>query len=104
MNNLGEETCICCGLGIPEGRQVCPACERLSFYKGQYIVCINGNRCQIGRIKRLCSDGAFVFYHGGDTASKTAYESMRPIENEYTISETILGNDFRNWKEPEVEV
>ncbi len=31
MNNLGEETCICCGLGIPEGRQVCPACEREVF-------------------------------------------------------------------------
>lgn len=22
------ETCVCCGAEIPEGRQVCPACER----------------------------------------------------------------------------
>ena len=22
-----EDTCICCGATIPEGRQVCPACE-----------------------------------------------------------------------------
>jgi hypothetical protein len=23
----GTETCVCCGAEIPEGRQVCPACE-----------------------------------------------------------------------------
>jgi hypothetical protein len=23
-----ENTCICCGAIIPEGRQVCPICER----------------------------------------------------------------------------
>nr|DAJ74837.1 MAG TPA: zinc binding protein [Caudoviricetes sp.] len=23
-----ENTCICCGAVIPEGRQVCPICER----------------------------------------------------------------------------
>jgi hypothetical protein len=22
-----SETCVCCGREIPEGRQVCPACE-----------------------------------------------------------------------------
>lgn len=25
---MNEETCICCGKPIPEGRQVCPKCER----------------------------------------------------------------------------
>ena len=25
---MGEERCVCCGAIIPEGRQVCPACNR----------------------------------------------------------------------------
>lgn len=25
---MNEETCICCGEPIPEGRQVCPSCEK----------------------------------------------------------------------------
>jgi hypothetical protein len=28
---IDEDKCICCGLGIPEGLQVCPACERRVF-------------------------------------------------------------------------
>lgn len=28
FNNTGAETCICCGAVIPEGRQICPICER----------------------------------------------------------------------------
>lgn len=27
-NCVGAETCVCCGTVIPEGRQVCPDCER----------------------------------------------------------------------------
>lgn len=27
-HNANTETCVCCGAEIPEGRQVCPACER----------------------------------------------------------------------------
>ena len=26
-HNANTETCVCCGAEIPEGRQVCPACE-----------------------------------------------------------------------------
>ena len=25
---MNEETCICCGQPIPEGRQICPKCEK----------------------------------------------------------------------------
>ena len=25
---MNEETCICCGEPIPEGRQICPKCEK----------------------------------------------------------------------------
>lgn len=30
---IDEDKCICCGLGIPEGLQVCPACEREAAQK-----------------------------------------------------------------------
>ena len=28
MRRLAENRCVCCGAVIPEGRQVCPTCER----------------------------------------------------------------------------
>ncbi len=36
-------------------------------------------------IKRLCKDGAFVYYHTGDTAAKTNYRDLYKIENAYAI-------------------
>lgn len=27
-NTLGSNTCVCCGESIPEGRMICPTCER----------------------------------------------------------------------------
>ena len=40
---------------------------------------------EVGRIKRLCKDGAFVYYHTGDTAAKTNYKDLYKIKNEYAI-------------------
>lgn len=40
---------------------------------------------EIGKIKRLCKDGAFVYYHTGDTAAKTNYTDLYKIKNEYAI-------------------
>ena len=31
---------------------------------------------EIGRIKKLCKDGAFVYYHAGETAAKTNYSDV----------------------------
>lgn len=28
MQSAGENQCVCCGISIPEGRQICPDCER----------------------------------------------------------------------------
>lgn len=25
---MNDNTCVCCGAQIPEGRQICPICER----------------------------------------------------------------------------
>ena len=48
---------------------------------------IHGNiyKVEIGKIKRLCDDGAFVYYHTGDTAAKTDYKDLYKIKNEYAI-------------------
>jgi len=32
-----EDTCVCCGKYIPEGRMVCYSCEELSSYKNLNI-------------------------------------------------------------------
>ena len=26
-----SDTCVCCGREVPEGRQVCPSCERINY-------------------------------------------------------------------------
>ena len=61
------------------------------FKVGDYIVYSNGDRHEIGRIKSLRDDGAFVCYHGGDTAAKTPYNMMHKLVNGYCIKETTLG-------------
>lgn len=61
------------------------------FKEGQYIIYQNGDRFEIGKIKRLTPTGAFVWYSCGDTAAKTPYDCMHPIVNAYVIGETGLG-------------
>jgi len=64
------------------------------FKVGQYIIYHNGERYELGRIKSLLQNGAFVAYNEGDTGAMTAYELMHPLFNEYCIKETTLGGDF----------
>ena len=61
------------------------------FKEGEYIIYQKGDRYEIGKIKRIVDDGAFVWYHSGETASKTPFEWMHKIANEYVIGETSLG-------------
>lgn len=61
------------------------------FRENQYVIYTNGEDVQIGKIKRLTDTGAFVWYHSGDTAAKTPYESITPITNAYCIIDTLLG-------------
>ena len=44
---------------------------------------------EIGKVKKLCSDGAFVYYHTGETAAKTNYSDLYKIKNNYALN--ILG-------------
>jgi hypothetical protein len=64
------------------------------FYEGEYIIYRNGEKYELGRIKSLRPDGAFVAYHEGETGAKTPYECMHKIQNKYTIKETTLGGDY----------
>lgn len=59
--------------------------EPQDFKEGELIVYQNGDTFQIGEIKRICDDGAFVWYHEGDTASKTPFENMHKLQNAFCI-------------------
>lgn len=69
------------------------AAETHDFKEGELIVYVKGTTAQIGEIKRLCSDGAFVWYHEGDTASKTPFDCMLKLDNAYCIKQTSLAID-----------
>lgn len=66
--------------------------SKKDFKEGEYVVYIGMTpekeiyAIEIGKIKRLCNDGAFVYYHTGDTAAKTNYKDLYKIKNEYAIN------------------
>ena len=64
-----------------------------NFKVGEYIIYRNGDRYELGKIKRITDDGAFVYYHGGDTAAKTPFSHMHKLANEYLIIATSLGGE-----------
>lgn len=71
------------------------------FKVGQYIVYHNEStdHYELGRIKSLCDDGAFVAYHSGETGAKTPYDLMHPLVNAFVIQETMLGGlYFADWR------
>lgn len=61
------------------------------FKEGEIVIFIGKSpdgeiyTVEIGKIKRLCKDGAFVYYHTGDTAAKTNYKDLYKIKNVYAI-------------------
>jgi hypothetical protein len=63
------------------------------FKEGELIIYQNGDRYEIGKIKRLCDNGAFVWYHEGSTAAKTPYDCMHKLINGYCIKVTTLGGE-----------
>ena len=66
--------------------------SKKDFKEGEHVVYIGMTpekeiySIEIGKIKRLCNDGAFVYYHTGDTAAKTLYRDLYKIKNEYAIN------------------
>lgn len=68
--------------------------DKEKFREGQYIIYVNGEHYELGRIKSLRDDGAFVAYHSGETGAKTPYDLMHPLVNEYVIEKTMLGGIY----------
>lgn len=64
------------------------------FEEGQLIIYQNGDRYEIGKIKRIVENGAFVYYSSGETAAKTPFDLMHPLANAYVIGETSLGGSM----------
>lgn len=64
---MADNTCVCCGAIIPEGRQICLICERENDVQQIPPVKTNGDRIRamtdeeivafIDRITECCSDG-----------------------------------------------
>ena len=70
------------------------------FKVGQYIIYVNGERYELGRIKSLREDGAFVAYHEGETGAKTPYDLMHPLSNGFTIKQCSLGGEYFKGEKP----
>lgn len=69
--------------------------EQMNEWKvGEYIVYVNGDRYELGRIKSLREDGAFVAYHSGETGAKTSFSLMHKLSNAYAIKDTSLGGEY----------
>lgn len=66
----------------------------IEYHEGELVLYQNGSRFEIGKIKRLTDNGAFVYYSDGDTAAKTPFDCMRKIINAHTIKSTSLGGEF----------
>ena len=60
------------------------------FSAGEYVIYENGSTFELGRIKRIADDGAFVYYHEGQTASKTPFDHLHKLVNSYVISQTTI--------------
>lgn len=61
------------------------------FKEGDLIIYQNGDRFEIGKIKRITEDGAFVWYSSGETAAKTPFDCMHKLVNGYVIEQESLG-------------
>lgn len=72
-----------------------------NYKVGQYIIYHNGDHYELGRIKTLHPDGAFVAYHSGETGAKTPYDMMHPLVNGFVIQKTMLGGLYFEQEEQE---
>lgn len=68
--------------------------DKDNFEEGEYIVYVNGEKYELGRIKTLREDGAFVAYHEREIGAKTPYHTMHKLINNYVIESTSLGGEY----------
>ena len=62
---------------------------------GDIVLYKNGDRYELGRVKRLAEDGnaAFIWYSDGETASRTPFDTLVKLENAYAVTATSLGGE-----------
>lgn len=65
--------------------------NRNTFKEDEIVIYKNGSSFEIGRIKSLADDGAFVFYSVGETAAKTPYDKLYKVTNASCVGQTRLG-------------
>lgn len=62
------------------------------FREGELVAFVGRNpngeiySVEIGKIKKLCKDGAFVYYRTGETTAKTNYSDLFKIKNAYALN------------------
>lgn len=61
------------------------------FKKNELVLYQNGAKFEIGRIKKVCKHGAFVYYHSGYTAAFTPFTMLHKLHNAHYIKATTLG-------------
>ncbi|MDO5329037.1 MAG: hypothetical protein Q4E88_02900 [Coriobacteriia bacterium] len=59
------------------------------FREGEYFIYKNGDSYEIGKVKKVCEDGCFCYYHTGSTAAKTPFDCMHKLKNEYVLHDSI---------------
>lgn len=64
-----------------------------TFEPGELFIYQNGERYEIGKVKRANSDGTgyFCWYHIGETAANTPIWAMHKLSNAYVINGESLG-------------
>jgi hypothetical protein len=67
-------TCVCCGAEIPEGRQVCPRCERVKVMVSEKLI------SQISTIQRALGMIEGVSYGLTDSAGTALADAVQMID------------------------
>ena len=62
----------------------------MDFQKGQIVIYKGSNGYELGKIKKIKdNNSAWVWYHSGDTAALTDFDLIKPLINDYCISDII---------------
>ena len=63
------------------------------FEIGEYFIYVNGDRYELGKVKRPnnTGDGYFCYYHEGSTCSNTPTRVMHKLFNSYVIAKDNFG-------------
>ena len=70
--------------------------EHIDFQPGELVIYQNGDRFEIGKIKRLVTDGAVVWYRDWRHAEKTSFSKLHKLANAHVILADSLGK--RNYR------